>query len=658
MQAILRGHKAQIHAAAFLRDNERLATGDADGHVVIWDLAIMRPAASWRAHERAILGLQGWGPDKFITHGRDNKLVAWKLAAEDEDALSKALPVEDVPTPRPQPWMLHLLEVNTLNFCSFAACAMHEGAASNSRDLGATSDVLIAVPNTLLSEAIDIFALPSQARVHTVKPGAENGMAMCLRLLHLGGCLTLLAAFENGFASVHRLDASSGDWTTTYRSQAHSQPVLALDVHPSLDFFLTSSADAVIAKHPIPTGQQTLAEGPPPDGDDESDVDEEIVRDVGSAPSLLSSAFKPSAATSAQATTQKAQPWAHPLKTVNTRHAGQQSLRVRSDGKIFATAGWDATVRVYSCKTLRELAVLQWHKVGAYAVAFADVGQVPAETPPPSGDASRGHSTPGKTDAVVASGNGSRNSSRGGALVGVKERRIRQAREVHWIAAGAKDGKSGLAQFSANATLLDTSKGDAGVSVLAAVDPDHAGLDLGGDAMSTLEVLGEDGGAKAVRRVVGPADGLCFVAEPADDDNGAEDFLLEDAHLVLDLGEDGRLDEEALGVDVERLATGNNLGALGLADLDVVQHPLVLSLGYLRALVRLGVPLVADTADRLGGLRKLLDELVVDAVLDQDAGGGGADLALVGHDAQVRPLDGLLEVTIVKDKQRRLAARL
>ncbi|GJN79229.1 ASTRA complex subunit [Purpureocillium lilacinum] len=438
-KAILRGHKAQIHAAAFLRDNERLATGDADGHVVIWDLAIMRPAASWRAHENAILGLQGWGRDKFITHGRDHKLIVWKLGVEDEAALSKALPVESVPSPRPNPWMLHLIEVNTLNFCSFAACASHEGAGPlDPRDLGASSDILVAVPNTLLSEAIDIFALPSQTRVHTVKPGAQNGMAMCLRLLHLGGSLTLLAAFENGFASVHRLDAASGEWTATYRSQAHSQPVLSLDLHPSLDFFLTSSADAIIAKHPIPTSRQPLAEATA----DESDADEEIVRDTEPAPSLLSKAFNANPTQPHAMQQQKVQPWAHPLKTVNTKHAGQQSLRIRSDGKIFATAGWDSNVRVYSCKTLKELAVLQWHKAGAYAVAFADVGQDYAERLPATEATAQKHTdapTTATTTSSVVTGTGS-----GGALSGVKERRIRQARAAHWIAAGAKDGKVSL----------------------------------------------------------------------------------------------------------------------------------------------------------------------------------------------------------------------
>jgi WD40 repeat protein len=64
---ILRGHKAAVHASAFLRSNERLATGDAEGYVVLWDLTIMRPRAVWRAHENAILGIRGWGRDKIIT---------------------------------------------------------------------------------------------------------------------------------------------------------------------------------------------------------------------------------------------------------------------------------------------------------------------------------------------------------------------------------------------------------------------------------------------------------------------------------------------------------------------------------------------------------------------------------------------------------------
>ena len=61
---VLRGHTAQIHCVYFLRKNLRLLTGDADGWVVLWNLAIKRPVAVWRAHEGSVLGLGSWGVDE------------------------------------------------------------------------------------------------------------------------------------------------------------------------------------------------------------------------------------------------------------------------------------------------------------------------------------------------------------------------------------------------------------------------------------------------------------------------------------------------------------------------------------------------------------------------------------------------------------------
>lgn len=66
-KSILRGHKTSVHAAAFIRGNERLLTGDSDGFVIVWDLAILRPRAVWQAHNGAILGFSSWGPDRIIT---------------------------------------------------------------------------------------------------------------------------------------------------------------------------------------------------------------------------------------------------------------------------------------------------------------------------------------------------------------------------------------------------------------------------------------------------------------------------------------------------------------------------------------------------------------------------------------------------------------
>ena len=162
-KSILRGHKAQVHAVSFIRNNERLVTGDADGFLVAWDLTIMRPRAVWQAHENAILGIAGWGNDRIITHGRDNKLIVWQLTGDDERRMSTTLPLDPCTDPRPKPWILHLLEVNTMNFCSFAYCPVpvsvppgqQEGQSQDTAEESKSgSELLIAVPNTLASEAV------------------------------------------------------------------------------------------------------------------------------------------------------------------------------------------------------------------------------------------------------------------------------------------------------------------------------------------------------------------------------------------------------------------------------------------------------------------------------------------------------------------------
>lgn len=143
--------------------------------------------------------------------------------------------------------------------------------------------------------------------------------------------------------------------------------VLSLSMSPFPDtapYFLTSSADAFIAKHPLPLSASTA--------------------------SALES-----------------------VKVVNTKHSGQQSISMRSDGKIFATAGWDTRIRVYSAKTMKELAVLKWHREGCYAVAFGRVLE-------------------------------QEGSEKDGVVVTAEERRREKAKAVHWVAGGAKDGKVSL----------------------------------------------------------------------------------------------------------------------------------------------------------------------------------------------------------------------
>ena len=308
---------------------------------------------------------------------------------------------------------------------------------------------------------------------------AKIGMAMALSLFWAEGSLTLITGFENGHAMVARL-RTRGSWDVVYKAQSHSQPILSLDVAPDKTYFLTSGADAVIAKHPIPSPNTNLSAQKKPavnnvqssQPEAESSTSAEPVRAAASSPppppsgtptSLLSAALagesnKSPPKTPITSTKRAAEPTMGPIKTVNTKHAGQQGLRARrADGKVFATAGWDGRVRVYSARTLAELAVLRWHDVGCYAVAFADVdGGVEAEGAARDGPGTEGLEERGKDKEKEEASGGEKEETEGEAMqsavtsrmpdaeLTVKDRRIRMAKEAHWLAAGSKDGRISL----------------------------------------------------------------------------------------------------------------------------------------------------------------------------------------------------------------------
>lgn len=237
--------------------------------------------------------------------------------------------------------------------------------------------ILIAVPG-VQDGLINITALPSTTRYATIPPPKDTstGMLMAVSLLHqpnntsstTTSPLLVAAGYESGHVALwhrkHNPTTTEETWQTLYLSKPHSQPVLSLYIAPVLGCFFSSSADAIIARHPL-------------DGNSET-------------------------------------------KTMQTKHAGQQSLVVRGDGKICATAGWDGRVRVYAtAKGMRELAVLKWHKEGCYAVDFAEI-------------LDGGGKTDGDDEGEPA------------RTLTVSQQRLARSKATHWLAAGSKDGRVSL----------------------------------------------------------------------------------------------------------------------------------------------------------------------------------------------------------------------
>lgn len=313
------------------------------------------------------------------------------MSLKDEQTMSTQLPIEGNSTHRKQPWLLHTLDIITTNFCSFASCVVPSLKAVDSAIRPETTTSGDAKPTPLLlavsganDSQIDLYHLPSEKKVGTIpapeQVNTKTGMVMALKLFHapVTSDLHVIAGYESGRTYVFKRIVKSQQWEAIYTSCPHSQAILSLDFTSALDCYFTSSADAIIAKHPL------LVEA----------LDEK------------------------------------PIKQVQTRHAGQQGLAVRSDGRIFATAGWDSRARVYSAKTMKELAVLKWHKDGCYAIAFAKIIS-------PAAEQNGGVETSKSTEITTVQSSSTMYRT-------VEQARNENTRITHWLAAGAKDGKVSL----------------------------------------------------------------------------------------------------------------------------------------------------------------------------------------------------------------------
>jgi len=211
-----------------------------------------------------------------------------------------------------------------------------------------------------------------------------------------------------------------------------------------------------------------------------------------------------------------------------------------------------------------------------------------------------------------------------------------------------------LSQLAASSALLEATEGLSSVEAVVGVHPDGAGLDLVGVLEDSVDVAGEDTGGETVVATVGTLDGLIQGAEAHDAHDGAEDLLAGDGHIVLDIGEDGGLDEVA-GL-LNGLSSNNAVGSLALSGLDVLPDGLLLLSRNLGAHVHILESVALGAL--LGGGDELLNELLVDALLDVDAGASGADLALVEEHTNLGSSDGIVDISIIADDEGGLATEL
>jgi len=287
----------------------------------------------------------------------------------------------------------------------------------------------------------------------------------------------LTAAFEiPRINDISKLQAAQ----LVYLSQPHTQPILSLDASPDAKTYFTSSADAIVAAHRIPdlpfdsqksnpvtleSENSDAATSTPPT---ETSTAQHFSSDPKHIPIPIAPATQETPLTFPKSPLSATSPYPSPppqaglstllasapplpkhkpppptlppicpqapLKINNTKHSGQQSLRVRSDGRLLVTGGWDTRIRIYSAKTLREVAVLKWHKEGVYTVAFSEVLDAKYMTRAGHGE-------------EEGEGEGEGETGRGRVETGLgrlQRQREKAMQGKHWVVAGAKDGRVSL----------------------------------------------------------------------------------------------------------------------------------------------------------------------------------------------------------------------
>src|ERR1043165_6950240 len=174
-----------------------------------------------------------------------------------------------------------------------------------------------------------------------------------------------------------------------------------------------------------------------------------------------------------------------------------------------------------------------------------------------------------------------------------------------------------------------------------AVEVEVADVELAARALQLLAVVRVDRAGQAVLRVVGDAERVVEVVRADAGEDGAEDFFLLDAVAGLHVGDDGRLDEEALLAVAA--ASRHDAPAVRFALLDVVVDGLE---GFLVDDGAHRRRLLGRVADQ--ELRRALDDALDDwvvAISDDDCARAGRALLPLeaeggGDDARRRVVEG------------------
>ena len=305
---VLRGHRKSVQCVAFYGaggeeggDAALLLSGDQEGRLRAWDLGRRRATYEGALYPEdsgfvAMRACEGEGwAGKLLTQGREGCVKCW-------DVERLLLSAEDESAPEP----LSSFSTGCYNFCRFSA---------------ATERNLVSIPGSDTAAA-EVWDARRSERVSVVgAPESSQGnigmcMCLCLKSPSVGSDAVLLwVGYESG--AVACFDLRHARAPLVLGNLGGGEPLMTLDVDK--------------------TGLRGVA----------ATVGSEIFQ------------FKSSAA-SGSAKEEDEEPGGVAVQaTYELREPGVSEVLIRSDGKLFASAGWDGKVRIYDYKKRAPLAVLK-----------------------------------------------------------------------------------------------------------------------------------------------------------------------------------------------------------------------------------------------------------------------------------------------------------
>lgn len=316
---VLRGHRKDVTAVRFAGWTDShahpvLLSGAGDGELHIWSLHTHRSVAFKAAHPgHPVLGIHGVGDSHVLTQGRDGFVRTWDL----RDGIRGPL-----------------LECDVTTFCFCQAVPIPAAGGLDQEGSGHTQPV-IAMPSPDAQEVV-LWDSRERRAVRRLTPAVTReraGMCMCLRCV---GPQALLAGWEDGTLQLFDLRSTSRPEVR----QLHSEPLLCLDVDPRARAAVTGAADCQVCVVPL------LPRG---------------------------AAETPTGANGPTGGLGLGEPSRHAIPVTNesSGSGGIASLRVRPDGRVVASGGWDRRVRLWQCRRMKPLAVLRHHTGTVNAVDFS-----------------------------------------------------------------------------------------------------------------------------------------------------------------------------------------------------------------------------------------------------------------------------------------------